>query len=154
MIIWIDADACPKVVSDIIITAAIKRKIEAVYVANKALAIPPSDFLRFKLVPKTPDAADHHIYQEARDFDLVITQDIPLAHSLVSNGLSVIDYKGRIYTSDNVNELLARRDLMQELRDIGEVRGGPKPFNDRDKRLFAGAFDRELTRLISLSKQS
>jgi uncharacterized protein YaiI (UPF0178 family) len=148
MKIWVDADACPGAIKDIITTAAVKRAVEAVFVANKTLTFPVSTYISFQLVAAGPDIADQHIAEEAQPGDLVITQDIPLAHILVTKGVATISPRGVIFCPDNIGERLSVRDLMQELRDTGEMTGGPKQCGDKEKRAFASAFDRELTRLL------
>jgi uncharacterized protein YaiI (UPF0178 family) len=146
--IWIDADACPQAVTQIIIRAAISRKLATTFVANKPLVLPASQHLHFIQVDKSSDAADTYIKEQAKENDLVVTQDIPLAHALVHAGVSVIDVRGTLFTHDNVAERFSLRNFMQELRDGGEAISGPKPFNDKDKHNFAASFDRELTRLL------
>jgi len=152
MKIWVDADAAPVAVKDVVINAAVKRKIEAVFVANKQLSFPVTALISFRLVPATPDAADQLIADEAETTDLVITQDIPLAHILVTKGVTTISPRGLLFCPDNIGERLSVRDLMQELRDSGEITGGPKQFGDKEKRAFASTFDRELTRLLRLKQ--
>ncbi len=149
MKIWVDADACPGAVKDIIlINAAVKRKVAAVFVANKTLTFPSTAYISFQLVAASPDAADHLIAAQAEPGDLAITQDIPLAHALVTKGVATISPRGVEFRPDNIGERLSVRDLMQELRDTGEMTGGPKQFGDKEKRAFASAFDRQLTRLM------
>ena len=150
--IWIDADAVPGPVKEIVITAALKRKIKTIFVANKVIAVPPSPIFSFVLVNKTPDAADYYINDQASIFDFVITQDIPLAHLLVKRGVTVINPRGLRFTEDNIGERLSVRDLMEQLRDQGQMTGGPAKFGDKEKRAFAASFDRELTRLIRQTK--
>jgi uncharacterized protein YaiI (UPF0178 family) len=152
MKIWIDADACPKVVKDIVISAAHKRAIDVIFVANKHLALPVATNLIFVQVDIAPDAADIYIRENAKKFDLVITQDILLAHALVSADIVAIDPRGRKYTEDNIGQVVATRNLMQGLRDSGEITGGPKQFGDKEKRAFAAAFDQELTKLLKKTK--
>ena len=152
MRIWVDADACPNPVKEIVCLAAARRKVEAVFVANQPLSLYESPYLHFKLVGRAQDAADDHIAREAESGDLVITADIPLAKTLVDAKLTVLDHKGSLFSEENINEVLATRDLMSELRDIGEVSSGGRPYSQKDKRLFASAFDRELTRLLSRSR--
>ena len=148
MKIWVDADACPAPVKTIVISASTKRAVTTVFVANQNLDVPNTEFISFELVGKTPDAADHYIHKHAQKDDLVITADIPLAHALVSNKILVIDHRGTVFTEDNINERLSMRDLLSDLRDIGEVKGGPKPYGEKEKRNFASTFDRELTKLL------
>ncbi|MBS1991745.1 MAG: YaiI/YqxD family protein [Cyanobacteria bacterium SZAS LIN-3] len=147
MKIWVDADAAPGAVKDIVMAAAVKRAVEAIFVANKKLTFPESPLIKFIQVEVSPDAADYLIAADAVIGDLVITQDIPLAHALVTKGVVTISPRGVVFTPDNIGERLSVRDLMQGLRDTGEMTGGPKQFGDKEKRAFASAFDRELTRL-------
>ncbi len=150
--IWIDADACPNVVKDIIISAANKRAIDVIFVANKQLTLPASKHLILIQVDSGPDAADIYIKENAKKFDLVITQDILLAHSLVAADVVAIDPRGRKYTENNIGQVVATRNLMQTLRDSGEITGGPKQFGDKEKRAFAAVFDQELTKLLKNTK--
>lgn len=148
MKIWVDADACPGAVRDIVLSAAYKRKVETVFVANKLLALPVSDLVSFVQVANTPDAADGYIIEQAVVGDLVITQDIPLAHPLVHRNIVVISPRGVVFDEDNIGERLSIRDMMQDMRDSGVVTGGPKQFGDKEKREFASSFDRALTKLL------
>lgn len=148
MKIWVDADACPGVVRDIVVGAAHRRQVDTVFVANKPLTLPPSSFIAFVQVDMSPDAADGYIIDNAVKGDLVITQDIPLAHPLVHKEIVVINPRGFIYNLDNIGERLSVRDMMQDLRDVGVMTGGPKQFGDKQKREFASSFDRELTKLL------
>ena len=146
--IWVDADAVPGAVKEIILAAALKRKVNTIFVANKPIALPASPLISFVLVQKTPDAADYYINEQADKDDFTITQDIPLAHLLVKRGLTVINPRGERFTEDNIGERLSIRDLMEHLRDGGTMTGGPAKFCDKEKRAFASSFDRELTRLL------
>lgn len=148
MKIWVDADACPSAVKDIIIIAASRRAVEAVFVANKYLSLPSSVYISFIQVDKRPDAADLYIKENAKQQDLIVSQDILLAHVLIAQGMSVIDPRGKKYTEDNIGQVLATRNLMQGLRDSGEITGGHKQFGEKEKRAFAASFDQELTRLL------
>ncbi len=148
MRIWVDADACPGVVKDIIMTAANRRSVEAIFVANKYLNLPVSSCLSFIQVDTKPDAADFYIKENAKNLDLVVTQDILLAQMLVQEGIVAIDPRGRKYSEDNIGQVVATRNLMQSLRDGGEISGGPKQFGDKEKRAFAATFDQELTKLL------
>lgn len=151
MQIWIDADACPVVVRDITIKAAQRLKVKIVFVANKKILLPGSDLIEQVVVTEGPDKADEYIIENARPGDLVVSQDIPLAHCLVKAKIVVIDPRGRVHTEDNIAERLATRDLLQELRDIGDVKGGPQAFGNKEKQAFASSFDRELNKLIRVS---
>jgi uncharacterized protein YaiI (UPF0178 family) len=148
MKIWIDADACPGAVKEIVIRAARKRNVETIFVANKEILIPQSSLFRFVQVDTAPDAADRHIENEAQPGDLVITQDIPLAHALVHKQVAVINPRGDVFTEENIGERLSIRNFLEERRDSGEITGGPKPFGETEKRNFASTFDRILTRLL------
>lgn len=147
MKIWVDADACPIAVKDIISRAAHRRSIEAIFVANKVLPLMLSPYISFVQVDTTPDAADHYIGENANIGDLVVTQDIPLAHILVPKNIVVLSPRGLVFTPDNIGERISVRNLMQDLRDSGESTSGPKPFGDKERREFASAFDRALTKL-------
>jgi uncharacterized protein YaiI (UPF0178 family) len=148
MKIWIDADACPGAVRDIILKAANRLVISTTFVANKPLFVPESAHLGFVRVSAGPDVVDQYIVEHAHSGDLVITQDIPLAAQLVTNGVVVISPHGTLFTENNMGERLASRNLMADLRDTGMVTGGPKPFGEREKRAFANTFDQVLTRLL------
>ena len=147
MKLWVDADACPREVKEVIYRAAERRKISTVFVANGNLTLPRSTHLSTVRVGAGLDVADAYLAEHAEPGDLAITADIPLAAKLVEKGVRAIDPRGEIYDADNVKERLAMRDLMKELRDGGLVGGGPKAFGARDKQEFANALDRELARL-------
>ena len=148
MTLWIDADACPRPVRDVVVRAARRRQIELILVANSAQALPPGPGIREVVVPSGADAADHYIIDNARLGDLVITADIPLAAGLVERQIVAINPRGVVYDASSVGERLAVRNLMDELRGAGLAgRGGPSPYNDRDKQAFANALDRLLARL-------
>ena len=148
MRVFVDADACPTEIRDIIARAAIKRDVDAIFVANKSTSTRAHHRIVHVQVLPGPDQADHYIVANAERGDLVVTQDIPLAAQLVPQGITVIGPRGESYNDDNIADKLSRRDLMQELRDIGEITGGPKPFDDRLKRKFANLFDAALHRLM------
>lgn len=148
MKIWVDADACPGVVRDIVLAASRRRKIETIFVANKFLALPISELVQFIQVENSPDAADAYIVERALPGDLVITQDIPLAHPLVHKNVVVISPRGVVFDEDNIGVRLSIRDMMQDMRDVGIITGGPKQFGEKEKREFASSFDRELTKLL------
>jgi uncharacterized protein len=144
--IWVDADACPQVIKDILFRAAERTQILTTLVANTPLRTPPSDFIRTVLVAHGFDVADDRIVQQVQPGDLVITADIPLAAEIIARGGHALDPRGELYSEDNVRERLAIRNLMQELRSIGALIGGPAPFGPRERRLFADHLDRLLTR--------
>lgn len=147
MKIFVDADACPQPVRDIVIRTVARLQIEAVFVANKSLSLPESPLIKFVLVEAGPDLADEYIKDSATKGDLVISQDIPLAHALVKAGIVVINPRGDVYTEENIADRISSRDLLQSLRDSGLITGGPSQYGEKEKRAFASALDRELTRL-------
>jgi uncharacterized protein len=146
--IWIDADACPAAVKDIIIRAVRRVRIPALFVANKALTLPLSEYLSSVRVAQGLDVADAHIAASALPGDLAVTQDIPLAALLVRKGVAAIDIRGELYTADNIDERLSVRDLLSGLREEGVVTGGPKPFGSQDRQRFAATLDRVLSQLL------
>ncbi len=146
MRIFVDADACPAAVKEIVIRAAERLAVSAIFVANKDIRLPPSRHVSSVRVPMGLDVADGYIARSASVGDLAITADIPLAAALVARGAVVLDLRGTVYTEENVGEALALRNFHHELRDEGVVTGGPSGFGPREARDFAGAFDRELSK--------
>ena len=146
MQIWVDADACPQVIKDILYRAADRVQVMTTLIANMPLRTPPSAFIKTVRVPKGFDVADHYIVQQLQPGDLVITADIPLAAEVVKRGAHALDPRGDLYSEDNVNERLAMRNLMQELRSTGDIVGGPPAFGSSDRQRFANQLDRFLTR--------
>ena len=148
MKIWIDADATPREVKEIVFRAARRLGIETVLVANQRLLPPPGNpFVSVVRVDGGPDVADQHIVAHAQPGDLVVTQDIPLAAELVPKRIAVLDPRGREHTEETIGERLAIRNLMEDLRLAGGMTGGPPPYDARAKQAFASALDRTLTRL-------
>ncbi len=145
MQIWVDADACPAAIKELIFRMSQRRGVPACLVANRQMYTPPSSQVTLVCVPKEPDAADHYIVQRVAPNDIVITADIPLAAAAVDQQAHVIGPRGEVFTAENVNERLAVRNLMQGLRDSGVVQGGPPPLNAQDRQKFATALDRALT---------
>lgn len=148
MKIWIDADACPRVVKEIVFRASERLQIQVRLVANKVLAKYHSRLVSSVVVPGGVDVADDYIARHATSEDLVITADIPLAARIVRKGGVAIDPRGELFTDQNVGERLAVRDLMQGLRDEGLIQGGPAQLGLRDRQRFASALDRTLTRMV------
>lgn len=147
--IWVDADAAPRDVKEVVFRAAKRLEVEAVLVANHRLATPPGNpHVRAVWVRDGPDVADHHIAEHAAQGDLAVTADIPLAAILVDKGLVVLDPRGESYTAENVRERLSIRDFMDSLRSTGIETGGPKPYGPKEKRAFADALDRTLASLL------
>lgn len=147
MKLWIDADAMPRGVKDLLFRTAQRLGIDAILVANSPSPIPAGHpRVSSVLVEGGADVADRYIAEHADPADVAITADIPLASQLVARGLAVIDPRGREYTPENVGEILATRDLMSDLRGAGLVTGGPAAFDSRDRVSFANTLDRVLTR--------
>jgi uncharacterized protein YaiI (UPF0178 family) len=153
MKIWVDADACPGLIKEIICRAAVKRELDTVFVANKAIVLDPSPHLTTVRVPLGMDVVDQHIVAHAEAGDLVISQDIPLAAQLVPQGVAVISPHGTLFTPNNIGERLSSRNFMQDMRDSGFVTGGPKPFGEKEKRQFANTFDQTLSRLLKRARK-
>lgn len=144
--IWVDADAAPRDVKEVVYRAARRLEIPAVLVANHRLSTPlHNPHVTSVLVRHGPDVVDHHIVERSEPGDIAITADIPLAAALVEQGLDVLDPRGERYTRENVHERLSIRDFMDTLRGSGVDTGGPDAFGTADKRAFANALDRLLT---------
>lgn len=120
----------------------------AVFVANKYISIPESSYVASRRIGRNPEAVDMHITENARAGDVVVTQDIPLASSLVARGVIVISTRGELFTEDNIGERLSIRNFMQGLREAGGITPGPGEFAQKDGRRFADTLDRVLTRLL------
>ncbi len=146
--IFVDADACPAAVKEIVIRAAERLAVSAIFVANKNIQLPPSRHVSTVRVAMGLDVADGYIAKSAKAGDLAITADIPLAAALVARGVVVLDLRGTVYTEENVGEALALRNFHHELREGGVVTGGPSGFGPKQAREFAGAFDRELSKAM------
>ncbi len=143
MQIWVDADACPKVIKEILYRVAERAKIQIILVANQSLVVPKSPFIRSIRVSAGFDVADNYIVQEIRKDDLIITADIPLAAEVIEKGGHALNPRGELYSTETIKQKLVMRDLMDELRGTGEViGGGPAPLNQRDRREFANQLDR------------
>jgi uncharacterized protein len=145
--LWIDADATPRDVKEIVFRAATRLTIDTVLVANQRVTIPPGNpTASFVWVAGGPDVADAHIAEHAEAGDVAITADIPLAAKLVEKRVTVIDPRGNEYSAENIGERLSMRDFMDGLRGAGLETGGPKAWSPKDKQSFASALDRVLTR--------
>ena len=144
MQIWVDADACPNVIKDILFRAAERTQVMLTLVANQSMRIPPSRFVRSLQVPRGFDVADDTIVRMAQAGDLVVTADIPLAAAVLAKGGHALDPRGEFYTGDTIGEKLAMRKLMDELRASGVDTGGPESFSNADRRAFASQLHRFL----------
>lgn len=146
MQIWVDADACPKVIKEILFRAAERARVPLILVANKPLRIPSSRFIKTLRVSTGFNMADDRIAQQVQPGDLVITADIPLAAGVLDRGGHALDPRGEFHTQDSIRERLAMRNLMDELRSGGVDTGGPSSFSQSDRQAFANQLDRFLTR--------
>ncbi len=146
MQIWVDADACPAVIKDILYRAADRWRIHVTLVANQMLRTPPSRFISARQVPRGFDVADAFIVEQANAQDLVITADIPLAAEVLAKGALALNPRGELYSADTIRERLALRDMMEELRSSGVDTGGPRSFSQADRRAFANQLDRLLAK--------
>lgn len=146
MQIWVDADACPVVIKDILYRAAERWQIQTTLVANQMLSTPASKYIKARQVPRGFDVADNYIVEQAGAGDLVITADIPLAAQVLEKGVLALNPRGELYSSETIRERLALRDMMEELRSSGVDTGGPRSFSQADRRAFANQLDKLLTR--------
>ena len=144
MHIWVDADACPKVIKDILFRAATRTKIQLTLVANQTLYVPPSPFIRSVQVSAGFDVADNEIVKHVTAGDLVITSDLPLAAEVIDKGGHVLSHRGEWYSAANIRPLLNMRDFMDNLRASGVQTGGPPPMSQNESKSFAGHLDRFL----------
>jgi len=142
--IWIDADACPVVIREILFRAAIRKQIPLVLVANQLIKTPPSKLIRCVQVPAGFDVADNEIVRLVQPNDLVITSDIPLAAEIIAKGGQALSPRGELFTENNIGERLNIRDFMDTMRSSGVQSGGPPPMNQADRQQFANHLDRIL----------
>ena len=144
MKIWVDADACPGVIKEILFRAAEREQVSMMLVANQSMRIPRSPYIRFTQVPAGFDVADKYIVDALEAGDLVITADIPLAAGAIDKGAHALNPRGELYTKDNIRERLSMRNFMDELRGSGVATGGPAALGPRDREAFANSLDRLL----------
>jgi uncharacterized protein YaiI (UPF0178 family) len=154
MTIWVDADACPRVVKDMLFRAAKRTQHPLVLVANQWLATPPSPWIRAVVVGAGMDVADQYIVDHLVPGDLVITADLPLAALVIDAGGKGLNPRGEFYSADNVRAALSMRDFMTDLRSIGVDTGGPAAIGQRDLQIFAGQLDKWLAQTLSQIKSS
>ena len=146
MKIWVDADACPKVIKEILFRAAERAEVELILVANQLLRVPASPWVRAVQVPAGFDVADNEIVRLAGAGDLVITADIPLAAEAMAKGALALNPRGERYSEETIRERLMMRDLLDTLRASGIESGGPPAFSQADRQAFAAQLDRILAR--------
>lgn len=141
MRLFIDGDAFPNLLKPIILRAIEKQKIDTIVIANKKINIGTSNYIKYIIVDTKQDEADDKIVEMLQENDLVITADIPLADRTIQKNAHAIDHRGATYTDDNIKQYLAIRNLMQEIRDSGEMTKGPAPFSQKDAQQFANSFN-------------
>lgn len=146
MKILVDADACPKVIKEILFRAATRRSIDILLVANQAVAVPPSPFIKTLQVMKGFDVADNEIVRRADPGDLIVTADIPLAAEVIAKSAWALNPRGEFYTPDNIRQRLNMRDFMDTLRASGIQTNGPPPLSQQDRQQFGNALDRFLAK--------
>jgi uncharacterized protein YaiI (UPF0178 family) len=146
MHIWVDADACPGVIKDILFRAAERRRIALTLVANRLLRVPPSPYISALQVEAGFDVADNRIVQGVNAGDLVVTADIPLAAAVIEKGGHALNPRGEFYSPENIRERLAMRDFLDQLRGAGIQIGGPNALSHADRQAFANQLDRFLAR--------
>jgi uncharacterized protein YaiI (UPF0178 family) len=146
MHIWVDADACPLAVKEILFRAAERREVTLTLVANKPLGMPRSPWIRALQVARGFDVADNEIARRLAPGDLVITADVPLAADVIGRGGHALNPRGELYTTENIRERLQTRDFLEKLRETGVQTGGPAPFDNTDRKRFADQLDRFLAR--------
>jgi hypothetical protein len=144
--IWVDADACPVVIKEILFKAAERTGVTVTLVANQPVRIPPSRFIHFVQVASGFDVADNEIVNRSDEGDLVITADIPLAADVIEKGALALNPRGEMYTTENIKARLNMRDFMDTLRGSGIDTGGPPALNQNDRKAFADHLDRLLAR--------
>ncbi len=146
MRIWIDGDACPVVIKELLFRAAVRVKVLVTVVANEKLRVPVSEFIQTLVVGSGMNVADKQIVELVEAGDLVVTADVPLAAHVVQKGGIALNPRGEIYTAENIGERITMRNLMDELRGNDLVTGGPAPFGTKDKQAFANQLDRLLAK--------
>jgi uncharacterized protein YaiI (UPF0178 family) len=152
--LWIDADACPNMIKEIVFRAAERRALALTLVANQPMRLPASKYIRFVQVPAGFDVADKWIVAAMAAGDLVITADIPLAAAVIDKGGLALNPRGELYTKENIRERLSMRNFMDELRGGGVNTGGPPALGARDRQVFGNSLDAVLTRMTSEKRES
>jgi uncharacterized protein YaiI (UPF0178 family) len=150
MQIWVDADACPNVIKEILFRAADRVAVQVTLVANQVIQVPRSRHIRSIQVASGFDVADNYIVQQARAGDLVVTADIPLASEAIDKGCLALNPRGELYTEENIRQRLNMRDFMDTMRSSGVDTGGPPAFSQGDRMAFANQLDRLLAQQVAL----
>ena len=150
--IYIDSDACPRLVKEVIFKAALKQKIATFLVANRFMDTPKTPWIKPIVVDAGPDVADQYIVDQVKKYDLVVTADIPLAAGALAKGGIVIDHRGKEFDKNNISEMLSFREFSADLRETGIETSQPKPFGPKDREAFANSLNRCLTLLFNRLK--
>lgn len=146
MRVWVDADACPNMIKEVLFRAAQRRKVQVTLVANQPVKVIPSPFIKAIQVSAGFDVADNYIVEQVEAGDLIITADIPLAAEAIEKGGLVISPRGELLTAENIRPRLNMRDFLEQMRSSGEHTGGPAALTPNDKQAFANALDRLITK--------
>ena len=152
MKIWVDADACPVVIKEILFRAADRTHIATTFIANQAIRTPPSPYIHAVQVPSGFDVADNEIVRRVEDGDLVITSDIPLAAEAIEKGALALSPRGEKHTKDNIRARLNMRDFMETMRTSGVQTGGPAALNHNDRMAFANQLDQIIAKYLRQKK--
>lgn len=145
MNIWVDADACPVVIKEILFRAANRTQTKVTLVANQSISAPPSPYIQTLRVGAGFDVADNEIVKRVQPHDLVITSDIPLASEVIDQGAVALSPRGELFTTENIKSRLNMRDFLETMRSSGVQTGGPPPLNQSDRQAFANHLDRILS---------
>jgi len=146
--IYVDGDAFPNLLKPILLKQIERLKIETIVMANKRVSIGKSKYVSYVIVDAGADEADDKIVEVLEEGDLVITADIPLADRVISKNAHAIDHRGELYSVDNIKQYLAMRNLMDKIRESGEITKGPKPFSSKDAELFANQLNSFLSKKV------
>lgn len=150
MRLFVDGDAFPNLLKPIIFRQIERLRIETFVVSNKHITIGKSKLISYLIVEQGADEADNHIVELVREGDLVITADIPLADRVITKDAHAIDHRGELYSVDNIKQYLAMRNLMEKIRESGEMTRGPKPFDEKDAHQFANQLNKFLTKYCKI----
>lgn len=153
MQIWVDADACPGAIKELLFRAAERRKIKVTLVANTSIRVPNHPLIGIVVVPSGMNIADRKIVELASPGDLVVTADIPLAADVIAKGAQALNPRGELYTEANIGERVTTRNVLDSLRGDGQISGGPAGFSPKDRQTFANVFDRWLVKAEAQAKK-
>lgn len=153
MQIWVDADACPGAIKELLFRAAERRKIKVTLVANTSMRVPNHPLIGIVVVPSGMNIADRKIVELASPGDLVVTADIPLAADVIAKGAQALNPRGELYTEANIGERVATRNVLDSLRGDGQISGGPAGFSPKDRQTFANVLDRWLVKAEAQAKK-